>query len=197
MLDQLIELDKKLLVFLNSLHTSWLDPVMLYLTQTYVWIPMYVLLMLLILKDFRSNSWAVFIGIAITILLANEITSSFMKPYFARPRPTHEPSLEGLVHIVSGYVGGQFGFASSHAANTFGTATFFWLVYRNTRKWMMALFIWAAVMTYTRIYLGVHYPGDILAGITVGILSAFLGFKIHQRLFTFSQKRLSRPGDVQ
>ena len=100
-----------------------------------------------------------------------------MKPYFERLRPSREPSLAGLVHLVDGYKGGVFGFASSHAANTLGTATFFFLLFRATKKWIVWLFVWAVVMTYTRISLGVHYPGDILVGGTIGILAGWTGFK--------------------
>ena len=112
-----------------------------------------------------------------------------MKPYFARLRPSREPTLEGLIHLVEGYKGGQFGFASSHAANTFGLATFFYLAFGKTKRWVVWLFVWAAFMTYTRIYLGVHYPGDILVGSIVGVVSAFVGFKLSNWLAVLHEKR--------
>jgi undecaprenyl-diphosphatase len=179
MLEDLIELDKKLLLFFNGFHNPAMDTVMYYLTQTYFWIPLYLLLLYLVLKKFRNDSWAPLLGILLTILLADRITAGLMKPFFERLRPSREPSLEGLVHLVDGYVGGLYGFASSHAANTFGTALFFWLLFRKEYKWVWTLFVWAAVMTYTRIYLGVHYPGDILVGGTIGILSAIAGYRLY------------------
>src|ERR1043165_7060212 len=163
-MDSIIDFDKKLLLFLNSFHLPWLDPVMFYITKTFFWLPLYAFLIFLIFKNYKKQGWYILLGVVITVLLADQITSSLMKPYFARFRPSHEPSLQGLVHLVNGYRGGLYGFASSHAANTFGTALFVWLVLKPFYKKTGWIFLWAAVVTYTRIYLGVHYPGDILVG---------------------------------
>src|SRR5688572_2169673 len=100
MMEKLIEWDKELLLYLNSFHAPWLDPVMLFVTQTSVWVPLYLFLLFLIIKDYRNNSWTVLLGVLITILLADQITSSLMKPYFQRLRPSREPELEGLIHLV-------------------------------------------------------------------------------------------------
>jgi len=166
----LIELDKKLLLYLNSLHTDWLDPVMMLFTQTLFWLPLYALLLFIMIRTYGKTSWIPLLGIALTIFLADQITSGLMKPYF-------EPSLKGLIHLVHGYTGGLYGFASSHAANTLGTATFFWLLLRDRHKWIVLLFPWALIMTYTRIYLGVHYPGDILVGGLIGMASGWAGYR--------------------
>ena len=189
MIDQLIEYDKELLQFLNGFHAPWLDPVMLVLTETVAWLPLYIFLLYLIIKEHKKESWILLLGIAITILLADQITASVMKPYFARLRPSREPTLQGLIHLVEGYRGGQFGFASSHAANTFGAATFFFLVFRHTKPWIACLFLWAAFMTYTRIYLGVHYPGDVLVGASVGVICGWIGFKFSEWLKGWDEKR--------
>lgn len=182
MIEQLIEYDKELLQFLNSFHTSWLDPLMLFLTATLAWLPLYIFLVYLIIKEFKKDSWMILLGVIVTILLADQITASIMKPYFARLRPSREPTLEGLIHLVEGYTGGQFGFASSHAANTFGTATFYFLLFGKTKRWVGWLFLWAAFMTYTRIYLGVHYPGDIIVGGTIGVICGWAGFQLSEWL---------------
>jgi undecaprenyl-diphosphatase len=189
MIDNLIELDKKLLLYLNGLHTPWLDPFMLYISQTYIWIPLYLFLLFLILKNFRNESWCPLLGIFVTILLSDQITSGLMKPLFERLRPSREPLLEGMVHIVNGYRGGLYGFASSHAANTFGAALFSWLLLKGKHKWIVILFIWAAVVSYSRIYLGVHYPGDVLVGALIGILSAIAGFRLFQWLIKFMKDK--------
>src|SRR6186713_3338673 len=131
MMHDLIEWDKELLQYLNSLHADWLDPVMMLFTQTLFWLPLYALLVFMMIRTYGKSSWIPLLGIALTIFLADRITSGLMKPYFARFRPSHEPTLEGLLHLVDGYTGGLYGFASSHAANTFGTATFFWLLFHN------------------------------------------------------------------
>ncbi len=181
-MESLIELDKKLLVYLNGFHADWLDPIMLQLTRTQFWIPLYLFLIYLIFKNFSTRGWIITAGVALAILLADQITSSLMKPFFMRLRPSQEPTLQGLVHIVNDYKGGLYGFASSHAANTFATALFVWLLFRKTYKWMVFIFVWAVLMTYTRIYLGVHYPGDILVGAIVGLLCGWAGFEFYRVL---------------
>jgi undecaprenyl-diphosphatase len=190
MLETLIELDKELLLFLNSLHTPWLDPVMFWITKTFFWLPLYLFLLFLVIKNFKKDAWIVLIGVAIAILLADQITASLMKPFFARLRPSREPSLQGLVHLVNGYSGGKYGFASSHAANTFATALFFWLLFKDRYRWVWILFVWAVVMTYSRIYLGVHYPGDILVGMLVGFAAAVTGFVVQKQIWKKRQARM-------
>ena len=189
MIEQLIEYDKALLRFLNGYHASWLDPVALILTETIVWLPLYLFLLYLVVKEYKKECWIILLGVGLTILLADQITASIMKPYFARLRPSREPTLEGLVHLVQGYTGGQYGFASSHAANSFGTATFFFLVFGSTKKWMGWLFLWAALITYTRIYLEVHYPGDILVGALVGTICGWIGYKFSEWMIAWDKKR--------
>lgn len=182
MLEQILQWDKELLLFLNSFHTPFLDEVMYEITKTIFWVPLYILLLFLILKDYRNDSWIPLLGILITILFADQVTAGIMKPFFQRLRPSQEPALEGLVQLVKGYKGGKYGFASSHAANTFGTATFFWFLMKEKRKWIGVLFLWASTMTYSRIYLGVHYPGDIIVGAIVGIGGAALGLTLMRQL---------------
>lgn len=195
MIDQLIEYDKEVLRFLNGLHTPWLDPVMLALTETVAWIPLYLFMLYVVIKEYRRDTWIILLGLAITILLADQITASLMKPYFARLRPSQEPTIQEWIHIVQGYKGGKFGFASSHAANTFGAATFFFLWLRNTKPWVPWLYLWAAFMTYTRIYLGVHYPGDVLAGAVVGVICGWVSFKFSERLKNWDERtKLSSSG---
>jgi undecaprenyl-diphosphatase len=197
MIDQLIEYDKELLRFLNSYHTGWLDPVMLLLTETIAWIPLYLFLLYVVFKEYKKESWIILLGIVITIFLADQITASIMKPYFARLRPSREPTLQGLIHLVEGYTGGRFGFASSHAANTFGLATFFFLVFGTTKRWVVWLFVWASFMTYTRIYLGVHYPGDILVGSIIGVICGWVGYKASEGIKNWHEKRRIPPADEQ
>lgn len=183
-MESILELDKELFLFLNSLHADWLDPVMFWLTKTIVWLPLYLFLLYLSIKEYKKQTWVVLVGIGLTILLCDQITSGLMKPFFERLRPSREPSLEGLVHLVNGYTGGKYGFASGHAANTFGTSIFFFLVFRNKYTWIKWIFVWAALMTYTRIYLGVHYPGDILVGGTIGCMMGWIGYRLYLLLYT-------------
>lgn len=181
-MEQLLEWDRSLFFFFNGLHTPWLDPVMYYVSKTLTSLPLYLLLLYFIIKFYKKDSWIVLLGIAVAILLADQITSGFMKPFFERFRPSRDPELDGLVHVVNGYRGGKFGFASSHAANTFATAVFMWLLFRMELRWIGLLFVWAVVVSYTRIYLGVHYPGDIVVGGFIGILCGIVAFRLTARL---------------
>ena len=175
-MEEILELDKKIFLELNSYHNPWLDQVMMFFTSTMAWLPLYLVLLYILVKIYKQQVWLVLLAVALTILLADQITSSIMKPFFARLRPSHDPELSGMVNLVSNYKGGRFGFASSHAANTFGVATLMWLLLKNYLPWIGLLFIWALAVGYTRIYLGVHYPGDILAGQFVGFLSALVSY---------------------
>jgi undecaprenyl-diphosphatase len=116
---------------------------------------------------------AVFIvaALILSVIIADQIASGIIKNVVGRMRPSHEVSLDGLVHIVNGRRGGSYGFVSSHAANMFAIATFTAMIFRNKLYGVLSL-TWAAIIAYSRIYLGVHYPGDILGGTIVGVLTA-------------------------
>ncbi len=186
---ELLELDRKILLWLNGFHSPSIDSMMMLMTKTIFWLPLYLILAYLIFKRYKIEGWFVLVAAGISILLADQITSGFMKPFFARLRPSQEPGLEGLLHLVNGYKGGRYGFASSHAANTFAIAFLVWCIFKDASRWTGLIFLWAIVMSYTRIYLGVHYPSDILVGALVGILSGWLGFKFFQWLKEKREKR--------
>jgi undecaprenyl-diphosphatase len=186
---ELLEFDKKILLWLNSFHSPGVDSVMILMTKTIFWLPLYLLLTYFIFKQLKIEGWFVLAAAGLTILLADQITSGFMKPFFARLRPSQEPSLEGIIHLVNDYKGGRYGFASSHAANTFGIAFLIWRIFKDESRWVSLIFLWAVVMSYSRIYLGVHYPGDIIVGALIGLVSGWLGFKLFQWL---KEKRAKR-----
>ncbi len=188
LMDKIINLDKEVFLFLNGLHSSFFDSAMSLMTETYFWLPLYLFLIFIIIQKYKKDSVWILVGVMVTIVLCDQITTGFMKPFFARLRPSHEPGLEGLVHIVNNYRGGLYGFASSHAANTFGVAMFLWLILKSNWRWIGFIFIWAAVMSYTRIYLGVHYPGDILVGALVGIGCGWIAYRISNYLMSKNKK---------
>ncbi|MCZ8021586.1 MAG: phosphatase PAP2 family protein [Cyclobacteriaceae bacterium] len=172
------EFDQELLLWFNQFHYPWLDEIMFWLTKTVVWIPLFAFLIYLLFNVFKEKIWFPLLGVGFSLLLTDRITSGFMKPFFARLRPSQEPDLESVLHIVNGYRGGMYGFASSHAANTMGIAFFLWLLLHKKYPKIYWLFVWSCFMGYTRLYLGVHYPGDVVVGFIVGLLSAFLSFSI-------------------
>ncbi len=174
MLDFFIELDKSLFLFLNGLHNSVFDQLMWWFSGKYFWIPLYVAVLAWWIKEHKWN--AIWLTIfAILVVVANDQISVAIKFAVERPRPTHNPDIGNLVRVLNDYRGGAFGFVSSHAANTFGFAMFSLMV--NRRKWYtIAILIWAALVSYSRIYLGVHYPGDIFFGALLGILLGYLIF---------------------
>lgn len=183
MLDQLINADIQLFTFLNGLHASWLDPIMWWISARTPWIPFYVfLIVMMILRLKWKRGLLAIVSIVLVVIIADRFTSGFMKPYFERPRPSHEKRIRDKVHVLKDcngheYRGGAYGFASSHSANAFGMAMFMFLLFRGRWRWM---FVWAFVVAYSRIYLGVHYPGDILVGGLTGVLAAWGVFRGYQ-----------------
>lgn len=172
-IQQLIGWDKELFLLLNGLHNSFFDGFMYTYTKVLVWIPLYVALAFVFVKNARKESVWLILALALCVLVADQIASGFFKETVERLRPSRNPDFEGIVHLVKNRKGGNFGFVSSHAANTFGVALLASLFIRN-KIFTISLFAWSLVNCYSRIYLGLHYPADIAGGIIVGTFSALL-----------------------
>ncbi len=173
----LINLDQQLSLLINGGGSPFLDQAMLWLSDKKIWIPMYGLLLFFLIRKTKYYCFVPIIGIILVITCCDQLTSSFMKPYFSRLRPCHDPSLKEVIQLIKG-CGGQYGFASSHAANSFGLAYFFHLIFKN--KFTRLLMLWALMVSYSRVYLGVHYFGDVLVGGLLGVIISYLIFKLIQ-----------------
>ena len=170
----MLNADNSILLWINGHHTEWLDTLMWAISSPYTWLPLYLILIALVAWRFRSWKVALFIilGFIVAVVLSETICSGVLKPLVCRLRPTHEPALDPL-HLVNGYTGGRYGFCSSHASNTITIATLFSLLYRNKIA-TAVLLTWVALNCYSRMYLGAHYPTDILVGLLIGALLAAL-----------------------
>ena len=177
-MDALQQFDAGIFSAINGWHAAYFDSFMWLVTKIATWIPM--ILMLLYLLSFKKG-WrktvAVVLAIALVILIADQVSASIIKPLVERARPSHNESLQSTIHIVNGYRGGPFGFVSSHAANCFGIALLLAMIFKN-RLFTWTMVVWATLMCYSRIYLGVHYPGDIVCGAILGFLAAWLVYRI-------------------
>jgi undecaprenyl-diphosphatase len=178
MLDKIVAFDTRLFLWLNGHHSVFWDNVMWFISGKIEWLPLYLVLAAYIIYRFRLQSIPVIIAIALAIVLADQLAVDLFKDVFQRLRPTYNPEIQNLVHTVNNYKGGSFGFISNHAANTFAFATFLCLLFKN-RYFTLFILIWATIVSYSRIYLGVHYPADVLGGMLFGALLGWLVFKIY------------------
>ena len=183
MIEFLKQCDRELFLFLNGLHKPWLDQAMFLMTKAVFWIPVYIMLLYLIAKNYsvKVMFWSL-VAIAVIIALGDRISVMAFKDVFQRYRPTQNLEIGHLVHVVNDYRGGMYGFVSSHATNFFSISTFSALLLRKRHPFIVPfLLVWASLICYTRIYLGVHYPGDILAGALLGMLIGFIIFRLFKK----------------
>ena len=174
-MDTLNQIDTKLFLFLNGLHSETFDQIMVWVSGKVTWWPFYLLLLAYLVWTRRLQVIPIIFFIALCITLADQSSVHLFKEVFERLRPCREPALEGLVHMVNGRCGGLYGFVSSHAANSFGVATLLLLIV-EMRWFTVVMLLWASLVSYSRIYLGVHYPGDIIGGAMLGMLCGYLVF---------------------
>ena len=203
MLEQLLHIDTEILLAINGWHAPWADTLMWIISAKTTWIPLYLLLIGLLVWRYRKPTlttvkWLEKVPVCVVMIVvivsavgaADFIASGILKDLVARPRPTRMPELEGVLHLVNGYRSGQYGFVSSHAANTMACGVLFSLIWRKKIA-TVGLMLWVAMNCYSRMYLGVHYPLDIIGGLLVGALLAVVGYVLLRALGV-----VSRGGDV-
>lgn len=193
LLQLLNQWDTDLLLAINGWHNGYWDTFMYAFSGKWVWVPMYAALVYLLARNlpWRTTLWCL-VGVALCITFADQVGASLIRPWAERLRPANpENPISDLVHIVNGYRGGRYGFPSCHAANTFGLAFYLMLVVR--RKALTGLLVaWALVTCYSRAYLGVHYPGDLLAGALLGLAGAVLCYTLFRLVARYERPRRFR-----
>ena len=185
MLEFLNNIDTNIFIFLNGINSQFWDNIMWWISGSKSWIPMYAVIVAYIVYKQRWKSIITLIFIALVVTLADQISVHAFKEVFQRLRPCHNPVLQDIVHIVRDKCGGQYGFVSSHAANTYAVAFFLSSLFKN-RYFSWFILIWATVVSYSRIYLGVHYPFDVLGGATLG---AIIGLTTYI-LYSYTNKKI-------
>ena len=185
MLEYLNELDTNALLAVNGLNNTFQDAMWFMVTSKLASLLIVLGLLWVLLHKYRRHALLVIAMLVLVILVADQLSSGLIKHLVERLRPTREPALGDLIHTVNGYRGGMYGFVSSHAANSFAAITLISLIMRQ-RLVFFPLLVWALMQCYSRVYLGVHYPGDILGGIVVGVLAGWVVWLLMQWL----QRRL-------
>lgn len=172
--------DAHLFKIINEAHAPWIDQAMVIISGKLSWIPLYVFLVYLLHKKFKSKFWGAVLYLVSCVLFADQVSSTVFKPFFRRLRPCHVNEFQSWIHLPEG-CGGLYGFCSSHSANAFAITLGFYLLTRNKLIGTFLIF-WAILISYSRIYLGAHYPLDVIVGAVIGSLGATLLFLAYDKL---------------
>ncbi len=192
MIENIIHYDTKLFSFLNGIHSPVFDTIMYWYTQIPIWFPLYLFIIVLLIYRHRKKAIIPLILVALAVT-ATDQSCNFLKKETARFRPSHTETLADTIHLTQKpdgtyYTGGKYSFPSGHAANSMLFAFFIAFFIAEKKRWILYTFFgWALLMGYSRIYVGVHYPGDVICGFILGSLYGLLFFKYLyqwcQRLF--------------
>lgn len=187
-LEYLNRVDTELFLLINGKHNAFFDVVMYWASDKLFWFPFYAVLIVFLVRIYKKFAIYILIAIAVTITLCDQTASGLLKGLVKRYRPSHEPALADLVRLSEAGPGGNYGFVSSHSANVFGLATFLFFLLPSKYNWLkIIVLLWALLVSYSRIYNGVHYPFDILGGALVGMLSGSLVWVIFRAIFKKSK----------
>lgn len=182
-MEDIIKFDKELFIYLNTLGTPTWDGFWTFLSERTYWIPLYIALLFTLYKKFGIRRTCLILGLCLLMVLLTDQITNLFKYNFERLRPCHDSEFDGIMRRVGCEGRGRFGFTSAHASNHFGVAIYVGLILRKHFKWLLGvLLIWAALISYSRIYLGVHFPLDIICGTILGTIIALIMFKIYQQI---------------
>jgi undecaprenyl-diphosphatase len=186
MIETLEQIDRSIFLAVNGTHSNLFDSLMYYVSQIWIFIPLFIYWIYLAFKRFGTKKFLILLVFLALLVTLTDQSANQVKHAVKRYRPSHNIEIQAQVHIVNGYEGGQYGFFSGHAANTFGIATLLFFLLSDKAMWFRSLFfLWAGLTAYSRIYLGVHYPSDILVGMLVGITWGLIVYELIQ--FTFKK----------
>lgn len=189
MLNKIEQIDRDILLWINGIHSPFCDSVMWQVSHQLIWIPLYLFFLIYAYKKLELKAFIFFIiGVSLCFLFADRLSVMAFKDVFMRYRPTHNVEIKDLIHTYiksngEEYRGGMYGFVSSHAANFFALSTFLYFNFKKYSKWWFLLFLWTTLIVYSRMYLGVHYPLDILGGTILGVT---IGWSIYKVLTIFN-----------
>lgn len=191
-LNHLLEIDKELFLYLNQFYNDYWDIIMVLFTRKETWLPLYLIIVWFFVRNYRSKALMIIFFMILTVVASDQL-SGLVKDIFQRLRPVHDPAIEALVHNVL-RKGGLYGFVSSHAANSFSIVVFSAYIFKN-KGYSFLLLIWALLISYSRIYSGVHFPLDVLGGALLGAAIGYSMFKI--LMFIENHFFIARPPKIE
>ena len=179
-IETLHSIDTSILLFINGKNSPFWDEVMMIISGRFTWIPLYLLFVVLIWLKYKKESWVIILFAVLAIVLSDQF-ANLVKNEVMRLRPSHTPGIMNLLHYYKNstgesYMGGLYGFVSNHAANSASLTIYLTLLFRN-KFVTCGLILWTFLLCYSRMYLGVHFPSDVLGGIIVGIVTGFIAYR--------------------
>jgi undecaprenyl-diphosphatase len=175
--------DTALFLQINTVYTNPIfDAILPFWRNANTWLPLYVFLIVFSVLNFKNSSFFWILGAILTLVLTDQISSSVIKPFFERPRPCNDPSLIGHVRLLLDHCSGGYSFVSSHATNHFGFGVYIFITLKGViKKWSYLFLIWAATVSYAQVYVGVHYPLDVIFGSIIGSIIGYATSQIFIR----------------